>query len=185
MTPRGMRALETLRAIAPKRAEYNEKRALEERDKGSSVSPKRGRKSIKWPFQFMEIGEIVTIDEDLEKGITIAAAIGGAHSYAAVSRKAFRCRTSLGNKSVTVERLKDPEIGPDGVLRRMKGPSKVRKSIKWPFNKMRVGETVTIEMKNNITPTKAIAAAHNQRDGRKFRCRTSIDGKSVSVYRIS
>jgi hypothetical protein len=61
--------------------------------------------------------------------------------------------------------------------------SKIRKNIQWPFRHMSPGDQIEIREKGNVTVKKAIAAAHNYSGihGDKFKCRTSMDGKSVTI----
>lgn len=186
MTPRGMRAIETLQKMSGRRAEHNQKRQHEERKSFAAKQPIKTGKTTKWPFQFMEIGDKVEIHENTNSGITVKAAIQAAHSYGKVSRRSFQCRSSKNGLSVKIERIIDPDISIEGKIKRRKNVAeKTHKNYSWPFKNMRVGETVSITPEGDITAKKIMAAAHSLGNGRKFKCRMSIDGPSVSVYRIS
>lgn len=186
MTPRGMRAIETLQKTAARRAKHNEKIQDDRRKSFSTAQPTKAGKTTKWPFQFMEIGDSVEIHANAANGVTVKAASQAAHSYGKVSRKSFQCRTSRDGLSINVTRLSDPDISIEGKLKRRKNiVEKIHVNHKWPFKDMRVGETVSIMPEGDITAKKIMAAAHSLGSGRKFKCRMSIDGPSVSVYRIS
>ena len=140
---------------------------------------------IKWPFRTMLIGDQISIEVDEIPDIGAAEIARRAHAYGLNTTKAFKCKTSEDGEFVIVERLPNPFRGEDGRYRKVKErPEKTRKTIKWPFRDMKVGDIVKIDLKGRITLKGAMGAAHNQRDGSKFRCRQSMDKKQVIVWRI-